>query len=202
MTELKDEYNPFVYLFDLYKTHMKAIVMETIIPAWYDKGRVALIVNTTAWKETKIEDIIEKVISYENRLIYFILNIQENTRVKELAEILVGRWKRVVVMTDSLDDISPLRMTRWLNFVIQTVAPNSKSNQINFQTFGLLNEWDSIYFSAKNETDLAEIKEFIASKSLIRPTIVISIPLEWEAKDKLSDKVIGLWLVWFNLLVQ
>lgn len=117
---------------------------------------------------------------YKNVAIH--ANLTQNPILKETIQGLTAKNFIVSFITDSTDNIGPLRIFKNLRFILNVIPPTAQSNSVNPANFPLLKIDDEICFLISTKQQYEDVKEFLKGKAITQPTVLFTI-LPGEFKD-------------------
>lgn len=117
--------------------------------------------------------------------------VRGNLSVKpDIKDFLAGlgiKGKSITFVTDSSEDVGPIRMVRNMKLLILAEVPNAAENYIHPNLFAMLQQADEVEFSINSLEKYEAAKNFLKGRTITQPTILFNISSA-ENKKEISDQ--------------
>lgn len=131
-------------------------------------------------KDRTVNEIIQEVMEYRGKVTYVAVatNLKETPEAIELIRTLSQTNFKVVVHSDTTDDVSFFASSRSINFSLEFVPPNAENSNLNHASVNAMREGDELVIATEDKTFLSYAINVVKEKVIIRPDVVFVIPEE------------------------
>lgn len=160
---------------------MKAVVSQDFFTQGTRQGIPCVTVdfiNVDTAKEVELNDIVSEVMEFRGKIEYVqVKAILKNTSdAIEFIRVIVETNFRVVVDTDTTDDVTFFVYNKRVNFSVNFIQPDAPDNHFNHASLNALREGDEIVVESKDKTVIDFAVKALKEKCFTRPELVFKIP--------------------------
>lgn len=159
---------------------MKAIVSQDFFSQGIRHGVPCVTVdfNDVSGKDMELNDIVTEIMEFRGKVDYVQVKavLKNITDAISLIRVISETNFRVVVETNTTDDISFFISNKRVQFSMLFVQPDTAENHFCHTSLNALREWDEILIDSKDKAVIDFAVKALREKCFTRPTLVFKIP--------------------------
>lgn len=125
-------------------------------------------------------EIMSAIMEYRGKVEYVVIDtvLKNNADAIQLVRIITETGMKVLLKSNTTDDVNYFAYNKRVNFSLKFVQPDSKENNLNHSSLNALREGDEIYVETDDKAVLEFAMKVLKDKMFTRPELTFIIPEE------------------------
>lgn len=125
-------------------------------------------------------EIMTAIMEYRGKIEYVVIDtvLKLNPEAIQLIRVITETGMRVLLKSNTTDDVNFFAYNKRVNFSLKFVQPDSKENSLNHSSLNALREGDEIYVDTEDKAVLEFAMKVLKDKMFTRPELTFIVPEE------------------------